>query len=176
MEKICFILSDYRLVVLSALVLVTNAVNIQKNVKNIVENPLPQWIEPTIFAISVNLQQIWNFESSGGVSTKNMFGRNEQDMLVNPPQQIDPSYDVVDVPNAPAKKNCTGSTNCIPKCFAEKGSRGIPGMPGATGPQGPHGYDGGEGPQGEKGSKGGTGLQGQRGHKGKTYRKNVVKM
>lgn len=124
---------------------------------------------PPIF--TVNLQQIWNLGPSGGVSTKNMFGRSEQDMLVNPPQQIDPSYDVIDAPHAPAKKNCTGSTNCIPKCFAEKGSRGIPGMPGGPGPQGPHGYNGGEGPQGEKGSKGDGGLQGNRGQKGMTSNK-----
>lgn len=51
-------------------------------------------------------------------------------------QQIDPSYDVVEVPNAP-RKNCTASGgNCIPKCFAEKGNRGFPGIPGLPGPKG----------------------------------------
>lgn len=64
-----------------------------------------------------------------------LFGRNEQDVLRNPPQ-VDSSYDILEAPNAPPKKNCTGSTNCIPKCFAEKGNRGFPGNAGQTGPQG----------------------------------------
>lgn len=73
---------------------------------------------------------------SGGVATNSkLFGRNEQDLRVAP-QQIDSSYDILDAVNAAPKKNCTGSTNCIPKCFAEKGNRGFPGNPGIPGPQG----------------------------------------
>lgn len=52
---------------------------------------------------------------------------------------MDRSYDIIDTASnqasgAPAK-NCTGSGCCIPKCFAEKGNRGLPGLPGLPGPK-----------------------------------------
>lgn len=78
------------------------------------------------------LQQFWNDVDSGGVG---LFRRKESD-YEKPVQHIDSSYDVVDVPNAAPKKNCTGSANCIPKCFAEKGNRGFPGVSGLPGPKG----------------------------------------
>lgn len=59
--------------------------------------------------------------------------RNEETQPT--PQKFDTNYEIVEVPNA-AKKNCTGSANCIPKCFAEKGSRGMPGLSGLTGEKG----------------------------------------
>lgn len=78
-------------------------------------------------------QQFWNDATSGGIRS---WPRKDIDNIQQPVQQIDSSYDVVDVPNAP-RKNCTGSGgNCIPKCFAEKGNRGFPGIPGLPGPKG----------------------------------------
>ena len=74
------------------------------------------------------------------------------------PMKIDPSYDIVDTvngPRGPAQRNCTsGSGGCMPKCFAEKGDRGLPGLRGLPGPKGVQGFTGAEGLPGMKGSKG----------------------
>lgn len=70
-----------------------------------------------------------------------LFRRQENDPRESPLQNIDSSYTIVDSRNVGApgqpKKNCTGSAGgCIPKCFAEKGNRGLPGIPGLQGPKG----------------------------------------
>lgn len=88
------------------------------------------------------IKQIWNEASgSGGVG---LFGRRDYE---RPVQHIDSSYAVIDAANSTGqqRKNCTGSANCIPKCFAEKGNRGLPGIPGLQGPKGIQGFAGSEG-------------------------------
>ncbi|ERL93449.1 hypothetical protein D910_10740 [Dendroctonus ponderosae] len=75
------------------------------------------------------------------------------------------SYDIIDAPgSAVGPRN--GSERCIPKCFAEKGTRGFPGLPGHNGDKGIRGFPGDEGIPGEKGDIGETGPQGPRGPKG----------
>lgn len=54
--------------------------------------------------------------------------------LYNRQPEIDPSYELIDTvrgAQGPPQKNCTASPGCCqPKCFAEKGNRGLPGLPG----------------------------------------------
>lgn len=92
------------------------------------------------------------------------------------PPKIDASYDIIDTVKG-SKNNQTGAgakgcgggpASCIPKCFAEKGSRGFPGVPGLTGAKGMQGFSGSEGLPGPKGAKGESGMPGARGPKGKT--------
>lgn len=70
---------------------------------------------------------MWNDIDSGSVG---LFGRNRPRERVNV-QRVPDSYDIVDTASAinrgPPAKNCTGSGCCIPKCFAQKGDRGLPG-------------------------------------------------
>lgn len=88
----------------------------------------------------------------------------------NRPQDIDPSYELIDTvrgAQGPPPKNCTSSQGCCqPKCFAEKGNRGLPGLPGLQGPKGQRGFPGNEGLSGPKGLKGDPGPLGPRGPKG----------
>lgn len=114
---------------------------------------------------SLKIQQFWNDANSGAVG---LFRRNEQEIERERERQLpnyDSAYDVREVPNA-QKKNCTSSNGCIPKCFAEKGNRGLPGVPGLPGPKGVQGFTGSEGSPGAKGSKGEPGPLGPRGLKG----------
>jgi collagen type IV alpha len=78
--------------------------------------------------------QMWNDIDSGSVGLLQSRQRNR------PSQRVPDAYDIVDVASAPVRgppeKNCTGSGCCIPKCFAEKGNRGLPGVPGYPGPKG----------------------------------------
>lgn len=57
--------------------------------------------------------------------------------------KVDSSYDIIDSNSArnsgEPPRNCNGSNWCIPKCFAEKGSRGLPGLTGLTGQKGVQG-------------------------------------
>lgn len=78
-------------------------------------------------------QQFWNDASAQG-GIRGWPRRDEpQESSLNVPR----NFEIVDVPNAVPKKNCTGSGgNCIPKCFAEKGNQGPPGSPGLPGPKG----------------------------------------
>ena len=84
----------------------------------------------------INTQaQLWNNIESGGVG---IFGRSRDNERSQP--RVHESYDIVDVADSglrgPPAKNCTGSGCCIPKCFAEKGNRGLPGVPGFQGIKG----------------------------------------
>lgn len=71
--------------------------------------------------------QMWNDIDSGSVG---LFGRNRARDRV-PVQRVPEAYDIVDTASSPVRgppaKNCTGSGCCIPKCFAQKGDRGLPG-------------------------------------------------
>lgn len=83
-------------------------------------------------------QQFWNEANTGGVG---LFRRPDNEIQEAPLQNIDSSYSIVESRNSAApglpKKNCTASAGgCIPKCFAEKGNRGLPGIPGLQGPKG----------------------------------------
>lgn len=79
---------------------------------------------------------MWNeLDRSSGVFNANRRQRPRERV-----QTVPDSYDIVDtassqVRGAPAK-NCTGGGCCIPKCFAEKGNRGLPGLIGLTGEKG----------------------------------------
>lgn len=79
---------------------------------------------------------MWNDIDSGGVG---LLGRNKLRERVNV-QRVPESYDIIDTASTqirgPPAKNCTGSGCCIPKCFAEKGNRGLPGVPGYPGIKG----------------------------------------
>lgn len=70
---------------------------------------------------------MWNDIDSGSVG---FLGRNRARERVNV-QRVPDAYEIVDTANAavrgPPSKNCTGSGCCIPKCFAQKGDRGLPG-------------------------------------------------
>lgn len=98
-----------------------------------------------------------------------MFNRPDRDYKPEP-LHIDSSYDLIDTASNQASgtpaKNCTGSGCCIPKCFAEKGNRGLPGLAGLPGPKGVQGFTGSEGLPGSKGTKGDPGPSGPRGLKG----------
>lgn len=88
----------------------------------------------------VNLKQIWQ-ETSGGIG---LLGRREYEQ---PVQHIPSSYQLIDANNSTGsvRKNCTAQGNCAPKCFAEKGNRGLPGISGLQGPKGDSGFPGNEG-------------------------------
>lgn len=78
---------------------------------------------------------MWNeLESASGILT----GRRRQPKERT--QTFPDSFDIVDTASSPVRgppgKNCTGSGCCIPKCFAEKGNRGLPGLTGLPGPKG----------------------------------------
>lgn len=79
---------------------------------------------------------MWNDIDSGGVG---LLGRSKNRDRVNV-QRVPESYDIIDTASTqirgPPAKNCTGSGCCIPKCFAEKGNRGLPGVPGYPGIKG----------------------------------------
>lgn len=88
----------------------------------------------TCFIVNTNAQ-MWNDIGSAGVSIRN---KNIRERI--PVQRVPESYDIIDTASAhesgvPAK-NCTGGGCCIPKCFAEKGNRGLPGVNGYPGPKG----------------------------------------
>lgn len=108
------------------------------------------------------LQQFWN-DAGGGVGLFRRQPEPEQ-----PPFHVDSSYDIIDTSGRPSgpKKNCTQNGGCIPKCFAEKGNRGLPGISGLPGPKGVQGFPGTEGLPGPKGLKGEPGPFGPRGPKG----------
>lgn len=112
-------------------------------------------------------KQFWNDASSGGVG---LFNRRDREYERPTPLNVDSSYDIIDTAGTQASggpsKNCTGSGCCIPKCFAEKGNRGLPGLPGLPGPKGVQGFPGTEGLPGSKGTKGDPGPIGPRGPKG----------
>lgn len=80
---------------------------------------------------------MWNDIDSGGIG---LLGRNKNTRERVPVQRVPESYDIIDTVSSqahgPPTKNCTGSGCCIPKCFAEKGNRGLPGVPGYSGPKG----------------------------------------
>jgi collagen type IV alpha len=118
-------------------------------------------------------QQFWQ-ELTGGVGLGGGFKGDNYD-YDRPLQRVDESYDIVNTasgPRGPAK-NCTGSGCCTPKCFAQKGDRGLPGLPGLQGPKGMQGFPGQEGFPGSKGSKGEAGPLGPRGPKGDRGRVGV---
>lgn len=81
-----------------------------------------------IFLIVNTSAQMWNDIDSGSVG---FLGRNKNIRERTNVQKVPDSYDIIDTANAPVRgppaKNCTGSGCCIPKCFAEKGNRGLPG-------------------------------------------------
>jgi integrin beta 8 len=87
---------------------------------------------------------MWNDIESGGVA----FPRNparERERARQNVQRVPEAYDIVDTASAPirgppAAKNCTGSGCCIPKCFAQKGDRGLQGVSGYPGPKGKLNY------------------------------------
>jgi collagen type IV alpha len=72
--------------------------------------------------------QLWNDLDSGSVG---FLGRNKNTRERVNVQRVPDSYDIVDTASAQYRgasaKNCTGSGCCIPKCFAQKGDRGLPG-------------------------------------------------
>lgn len=80
---------------------------------------------------------MWNDIEGGSVG---LLGRNKNIRERTNVQRVPDSYDIIDTANNPVRgppaKNCTGSGCCIPKCFAEKGNRGLPGVPGYPGPKG----------------------------------------
>lgn len=81
---------------------------------------------------------MWNDIQSGGVG---LLGRNQNIRERLNTQRVPESYDIIDTASVQTRgqptKNCTsGSGCCIPKCFAEKGNRGLPGVPGYPGPKG----------------------------------------
>lgn len=84
---------------------------------------------------------MWNEVDSGSVG---FLGRNKNIRERTNVQKVPDSYDIIDTANTPVRgppaKNCTGSGCCIPKCFAEKGNRGLPGVPGYPGPKGESNY------------------------------------
>lgn len=90
----------------------------------------------TCFLVNTNAQ-MWNDIDSGGVG---LLGRNKNIRDRGNVPRVPESYDIIDTASAqvrgPPQKNCTGSGCCIPKCFAEKGNRGLPGVPGYPGPKG----------------------------------------
>jgi collagen type IV alpha len=77
---------------------------------------------------------MWNeLESAGVVSRRRQPYRERV-------QNVPDSYDIIDTVSprgGPPPKNCTsGAGCCVPKCFAEKGNRGLPGLNGLPGPKG----------------------------------------
>lgn len=72
---------------------------------------------------------MWNDVDSGsiGLLPRNRARERERQNV----QRVPEAYDIVDTASAPFRgppaKNCTGSGCCIPKCFAQKGDRGLPG-------------------------------------------------
>lgn len=90
----------------------------------------------TCLIVNTNAQ-MWNDIDTGGVG---LLGRNKNIRERVNVQRVPESYDIIDTASTlnrgPPAKNCTGSGCCIPKCFAEKGNRGLPGVPGYPGPKG----------------------------------------
>lgn len=93
--------------------------------------------------IIVILKQIWN-EASGGIG---LLGGREYEQPIQHVQHIPNNYQLIDANNSTGgpRKNCTANGNCAPKCFAEKGNRGLPGISGLAGPKGDPGFPGSEG-------------------------------
>lgn len=79
---------------------------------------------------------MWNELDSAGV----VASRRRQPTYRERPQNVPDSYDIIETTNpdrSQSAKNCTSGTGCcIPKCFAEKGNRGLPGLNGLPGPKG----------------------------------------
>lgn len=89
----------------------------------------------TYFVLSVS-GQMWNeLDRNSGISNPNRRRRPTERV-----QAVPSAYDIVDTASAvvrgPPAKNCTGGGCCIPKCFAEKGNRGLPGLLGLSGEKG----------------------------------------
>lgn len=105
-----------------------------------------------------------NYGGRGGET-----GYDRQDSYNRGSNNYSDSYAEFPHPGGPPK-DCKGGGCCAQKCYAEKGSRGIPGIIGPSGPKGQRGFPGTEGLLGPKGEKGDPGPQGGRGLKGDRVR------